>query len=56
MTNLPCAPASAYGAYPGAVLPGLVSAADHLATNYGVVPPLIASHKTTRTDRLEVLT
>ncbi|CAG2110153.1 unnamed protein product [Medioppia subpectinata] len=54
MANLP---ASAYGAYPTAtVLPGLMSAADHLTTNYGVVPTptLIASHKTQRTDRLEV--
>jgi muscleblind protein len=57
VTNLPAvASASAYGAYPAAVLPGLMSAADHLTTNYGVVPTttLIASHKTTRTDRLEV--
>ncbi|CAG2164986.1 unnamed protein product [Oppiella nova] len=58
MANLPAvASASAYGAYPtAAVLPGLMSAADHLTTNYGVVPTptLIASHKTTRTDRLEV--
>ena len=54
MANLQAVgPASAYGAYPS-MLPGLMSA-DHLTTNYGVVPtPLIASHKATRTDRLEV--
>ncbi|XP_054168706.1 muscleblind-like protein 1 isoform X4 [Oppia nitens] len=59
MANMPAlASASAYGAYPtAAVLPGLMSAADHLTTNYGVVPSptlIASSHKTTRTDRLEV--
>jgi len=59
VTNLSAvaSPSGAYGTYhPAAVLPGLMSPADQLATNFSVVPTpaaLIASQKT-RTDRLEV--
>lgn len=52
---------TAAGTYPAAMLPGLMSAADHIAaTNFGVVPThasaalFASSQKAARTDRLEV--
>jgi len=49
---------SAYGTFPPTVIPGLISTTDQLSSNFGLVSApsaLIASNKSIRTDRLEVL-